>query len=182
MSASPDELEAIARFRGIADRLKGDRWTVETDSDGTHLLSFRTSHDEAILATFHLDALRAEIDLIAQGVPLLFQFLDMLDRATRRIRSLEHDLRRAQRPPEPKLREGNFAANAALLCKEPLFHRFLERKDTQGAIFDETQADAALKRVLHITSKTKFNTDVKAQSAWIDLRAEYDAWKERGRA
>jgi hypothetical protein len=182
MSASPDELEAIARFRGIADRLKGDRWTVETDKDGTHLLSFRTSHDEAILATFHRDALRHELDLIAQAVPLLFQFLDMLDRATRRVRHLEIDLERARRPQEPKLREGNFAANAALVCKEPLFHRFLERKDTQGAIFDEQQADAALKRVLHVTSKSKFNTEIKAQSAWLDLRAEFDAWKERGRA
>lgn len=179
MSASPAEKAAIAKFRALGDRLKGDSWTVESDDDGAHLLSFRSSHDTAILASFNEKASREEIDLVVHALPLLFHFLDMLGRATRKIESLEAQLGKRSQQQEPVLRQGNFAANAAIHCGEELFHRFLERKDTEGAIFDKTQAEAALNRVLRITSKTQLNTEAKAQSAWFELRSEYDDWKAR---
>lgn len=181
MSASPAEKAAIAKFRALGDRLKGDSWTVESDDDGAHLLSFRSSHDTAILASFNEKASREEIDLVVHALPLLFHFLDMLGRATRKIESLEAQLGKRSRPQEPILREGDFAANAAMLCDNVEFHRFLEKKDTHGAIFDAKQADAALKRVLHITSKKQLNEEAKPQSAWLDLRNEFEHRMRVGR-
>lgn len=77
------------------------------------------------------------------------------------------------------LLEDDFAAVADLLCSEPLFHRFLERRDQTRAIYNHDHAESVLKSLLGISSKTQLNTDERAQSVFIALRADFDAWKKR---
>lgn len=171
---TPSEKQQMRQLAGIADRSRGDRWLVEEDDAGAHLISLRAGGGSAILCTFHSQATADERELIATALPSLFLFLTSRQRAVAALEAL-----RAQLPKEPDLRPGDFAANAAMLCNEPSFQRFLERKDVQanGPIYNKEMADAALKRILKIDSKSQFNREAEAQAAFLELRAEYEAWK-----
>ena len=43
MSGTVDEKRELERLKGLADRLRGDRWTVERDDAGTYLISIRAT-------------------------------------------------------------------------------------------------------------------------------------------
>ncbi len=172
------EQKKVERVRYLLDRLDGDQWVVETDNDLVHLVAFRRMDEATIIATFSKEALSHEIELIALGLDVARLLLDVGERASRIISALRRALGHEERKP----REKNYAANAAILCAEPLFHRYLERRDPTRTIHNKDHADTTLKKLIGISSKKQLNTEARAQTAFRDLRADYQAWKERGRA
>jgi hypothetical protein len=174
------EKAKVHRLALIADRCFGDTWSADTDGDQVHILTQRSTGERTVICTIYPDALPDEVALITGALENTVLFLTLRQRAINALRSGQQQPNQQQ--GMDRLRNGDFAANAAILCNEPLFHRFLERKDTEGAIYDAKQADAALKRVLRINSKTQLNREARAQTAFIDLRADYQAWKEKVKA
>jgi hypothetical protein len=78
-------------------------------------------------------------------------------------------------------RPKDYAAQAAFLCQNMAFQRFLESKGAGGTIADAQAADTRMKGLLAITSKRDINTDERARRAFLSLRADFETWK-RGAA
>lgn len=172
------EKARVARLEDIAGSCKGDKWEFDSDGRQTHIISRRSTGERVILGTIHEDALPNEAELITGALENTILFLTLRKRAIAAFKSGQ------SLPPDTQhrsqLREGDFAANAAILCAEPLFHRFLERRDQTRAIHNKDHADTVLKKLIGITSKTQLNREERAQAAFIDLRSDFEAWK-RGR-
>ncbi|WHA40934.1 hypothetical protein [Agrobacterium larrymoorei] len=184
-AARDREKQKVARLTDIVQRCHGDRWSFDTDDKQTHILSCRATGESVVLCTIYADALPDEIELISGALENVALFLELRRRAIIALKSGQASQSSAPQPEHGRqLRDGDFAANAAILCAEPLFHRFLERQDRDGkqAIHDKDQATAVMKRLIGITSRKQLNSEERAQTAFIDLRADFQAWKERGRA
>lgn len=170
----------VARIAAIADRCHGDCWEIDLDGAQTHVIARRSTGEHAVLCTIYADALPDEIELISGALSDAILFLELRRRAITVLRSGQSP--QTARQPLNTLRDGDFAANAAILCAEPLFHRYLERRDPTRTIHNREHADTTLKKLIGITSKKQLNTEARAQTAFRNLRADYQAWKERGRA
>ncbi len=175
------EKARVSRLIDIANRCHGDRWEIDIDGKQTNIIAKRSSGEQDVICTISGTASPEEVELISGALENVVLFLELRRRAIIAVKQGQQpSARRAE--PRNRLREGDFAANAAMLCAEPHFHRFLERRNRDGgAIHDKEQADAALKRLLVITSKTQLNREERAQVAFIDLRSDFEIWK-RGRA
>ncbi|QTQ84591.1 hypothetical protein J8N08_16615 [Agrobacterium tumefaciens] len=174
------EKARVTRIAGIADRCHGDQWEVAADGGRSHIIAQRATGEHVLVCTIHPEALPDEIELIVGALDNVSLFLTLRQRA---IIALKHAYEQARdAPTRMRLREGDFAANAAMLCAEPLFHRYLERRDKTRVIYNKDHADTVLKKLIGITSKKQLNTEERAQKAFLDLRADYQTWKERGRA
>ncbi|MFK0384971.1 DUF4031 domain-containing protein [Agrobacterium sp. NPDC090273] len=84
-----------------------------------------------------------------------------------------------KQPRQGQLLCDDLAAQAATLCADKAFHRFLEMRDKTRAIYDGTQAETVLKSLLGITSTSQINTDERTQSVFIELRKDFDVFKKR---
>ncbi len=171
------EKARLSRIAMIADRCAGDRWEIDVDGKHTHVVATRSTGDRAILCTIFEDALPDEVDLISGALADAVLFLSLRRRAIAALKkghSTPSDMQQRR-----QLREGDFAANAAMLCAEPLFHRFLERRDQTRAIHNKDHADTVLKKLLGITSKTQLNREERAQTDFIDLRTDFEIWAKR---
>lgn len=176
-AAREREKARVSRLTGIAELCRGDRWSIDTDGADTRIVVRRTTGEHAVLCTMHADALPEDIELISGALENVVLFLELRRRAVIALRQ-----GRTREPMPSRLRAGDFAANAAMLCAEPLFHRFLERRDSSRAIHNKDHADTVLKKLLGISSKTQLNNEERAQVAFLDLRADFDVWKQgRGR-
>lgn len=67
----------------------------------------------------------------------------------------------------------NLAANAAILCEEPTFWRFLAVKTAQD-VTNEEQAIHALRLALNIASRAELNKDAGAGNRFRELRRDYE--------
>lgn len=178
-AARDREKARVSRLIDIANRSHGDRWAIDIDGGETNVIAQRSSGEQDVICTIYRTASPDEIELISGALENVFMLLDIRRRA---IMALRQGQPAQAAQPASRMRDGDFAANAAILCAEPLFQRFLERRNRDGsAIHNQEQADAVLKRLLCITSKTQLNRQERAQAAFIDLRADYQTWK-RGRA
>ncbi len=174
------EKARLSRIAMIADRCAGDRWEIDVDGKQTHVVATRSTGDRAILCTIFEDALPDEVDLISGALSDAVLFLSLRRRAIAALKSSHPASSDTQQ--RQHLREGDFAANAAMLCADPLFHRFLERRQHPAqarAIHNKEHADTVLKTLIGITSKTQLNREERAQAAFIDLRTDFDIWAKR---
>ncbi|UXT99906.1 hypothetical protein [Agrobacterium tumefaciens] len=169
------EKARVARLADIADRCKGDRWEFDADGNQTHIIARRSTGERVILGTIYAEALPDEVELLTGALEDTVLFLTLRQRAIIALKSGQRPP--PDRQPASRLREGDFAANAAMLCADPLFHRFLERRDQTRAIHNKDHADTVLKKLIGITSKTQLNREERAQAAFIDLRSDFEAWK-----
>lgn len=167
---------SLARLADMAERLHGDRWGMVAD-EAMCVTTRRATGEEVVLCTFTVDALPDEIDLIAGALDDLRLFLRSRSRAAKQFRDMQRQLGREER----RLREGDFAANAAMLCNDRPFQRFLEGATAGGPVRDSRAADTRLKSVLAITSKRQLNEDAGAQGRWLALRGDYQNWLRGGR-
>ncbi len=167
------ERDILNKLWDIRARVESDVWEMETSGDLTALVTRRSSGEEVEICRFSRRALPDEIRLIAGIVLNMCLLLDLVERAAARVRRLERELQRRQASDRPK----DYAANAAMLCQEAVFHRFLEIKSGGEVIADKQAADARMKELLAIDSKKKINTDDRARQAFLSLRAEFEAWK-----
>lgn len=167
---------SLARLADIAERMDGDKWGMVA-AETMAVTTRRATGEEVVLCTFATDALPDEIDLIAGALDDLRLFLRSRSRAAKQFRDMQRQLGRE----EQRLREGDFAANAAMLCNDRPFQRFLEEKTAGGPVRDSRAADTRLKSVLAIASKTQLNEDAGAQRRWLALRGDYQNWLRGGR-
>lgn len=175
------EKARLGRLAGIADRCLNDSWVIDAYGRQRNIVARRSTGEQAVICTIHQAALPDEMDLIAGALENLLLFLELRRRAIVALRERQTEAA----PPakdEARIREGDFAANAAMLCAEPLFHRFLESRDPTRDIHDKDHADAALKALIGIASKKQLNSEREAQAAFLDLRADFNLWKEGGPA
>lgn len=166
IASGQSEREFVDQLRHIAGRLEGDRWIVETDDAGVHLLSQRSPGDMSIIATFHPDALRYEIELVSRALELLFLFLSVGERAARTIAKLKAG---KDRP--------DYTTQASIALSNPTFWRFLEAVGVGGPVRDKTAADTRLKSVLNFQSKKELNEPGRVQQAWRKLDHDFRKWK-----
>lgn len=102
--------------------------------------------------------------------------LGMLERASQTVRNLQGELKAIQQETEV---EKNYAANAAILAKEPVFKRFLkERKGLANATDEAT--DEKVRQLCGIASRNQLNTDKAKSDEWLKLTHEFEAWKRHG--
>jgi hypothetical protein len=175
------EKSKVSRLTMIKNQCRGDSWFADADAGQVHIIAKRSSGEQVVLATIYADALPGEVELISGALENTVMFLELRDRAIVALRSGQQQPNQGQQ--QDRLRDRNYAANAAILCADPDFQRFLEMKDTDGAIYSAEHADKALKRVLRITSKTQLNREARAQTAFTDLRSDFEAFKrKRGKA
>ncbi|GLR55150.1 hypothetical protein KYK30_31860 [Shinella yambaruensis] len=163
---------AFARLADIAERMQGRQWGMSSDGERVHLTTTRGGGEEVTIGTFTADALSDEIDLIAGALDDLLCFIRLRARAVEEFR----ELRRQLAPGDRVLRDGDFAANAAMLCAERPFQRFLEERGEGGPVRDKDAADARLKVLLNIASKRQLNDEPEAQARWVSLRGDYHIW------
>ncbi len=166
----------IGRLSDVAERLDGDGWGMVAADKAVTVTTRRATGEAVPLCTFTAEALPDEIELIAGALDMLRLFLRTRGRAAQALA----DLRRQLGQEERRLREGDFAANAAMLCNERPFQRFLELKGAGGAVRDKQAADTRLKFLLNIQSKTRLNDDVAAQARWLSRRGDYELWMRGG--
>lgn len=172
-----DERKKLGRLREMAALMKNDLWLVDHDDRGTQVVTRRAGGQEASVCLFSRRASSDETRLISNALPNLLFLIDLYDRAIARVRVLSVELQEAEQvrgaPPQ---RQGDFAAQAAMMLPTVLFQQFLEEK-TGKVIVDAAGADIALKMLLTIKSKREINEDGEARGRFFDLRAEFDAWK-----
>ncbi|MFJ6324066.1 MULTISPECIES: hypothetical protein [unclassified Rhizobium] len=170
-AARQRERTRVSRLTDIATFCRGDVWSIDTEGGATRIVARRTTGENAVLCTLHAEALPEDIELISGALENVVLFLELRRRAIVALRQGRPITRESS-----GLREGDFAANAAMLCNEKLFHRFLERRDGSRAIHNKEHADGILKKLLRITSKRQLNTEERAQTAFLDLRADFEVW------
>lgn len=164
----------VARLAHVADCLAGDQWLFVTDGAVTRIVARRADGQEVALCTLTADVRPDEVELISSALDTARLLFRVRGRAAAEVRRLK-----AAGDVLP-LRDGDFTTNAAMTISEPAFWKFLESRGA-GAVTDKGAADAALKKLLNITSKKQLNEDARAQAAWIDLRSAFDAWLRDGR-
>lgn len=176
------EKARVARLEDIAGRCKGDKWEFDIDGGQTHIIARRSTSERVVLGTLYTEALPDEVELLTGALENVILFLELRKRAIAAFKSVQSMPSELPTPSVAlsQLREGDFAANAAMLCAEPLFHHFLERRlpsDQSRAIHNKDHADTVLKKLIGITSKTQLNREERAQAAFIDLRTDFELWK-----
>jgi hypothetical protein len=167
------ERDILNRLWDIRIRVESDDWEIDARGDHTRLVTLRSTGEEAEICRFSQQALSDEIRLIAGLIPHLTLLLDLVERATARIRAQDAELARLRERSRPK----DYAAQAAMLCQNTAFQLFLEGKGAGGSIADAQAADTRMKGLLAITSKKDINTDERAQRAFLSLRADFKTWK-----
>jgi hypothetical protein len=175
-TARDQERARLARLGDIAERCGRDQWSITAEAREIHITTKRSTGEDAKLCTIHDGALADEIELISGALENIVLFLALRQRAVIAF----NELQRQTKPATHTLKAGDFAANAAILLAKPEFHRFLERKDASRVIHTNEHADTVLKALLGITSKSQLNTEGKAQGAFLQLRADFEAWVQRG--
>ncbi|KQR27219.1 hypothetical protein ASF91_19570 [Rhizobium sp. Leaf155] len=179
MTSAAQDKARLQILAGIADRSNGDRWQVEHDDAGMHLVALRSNAGRAILCTIHSQASPDEVELLTGALDTLY----LLFRTRRRSKIAYEDLQRQLAGPQ-NLKDGDFAAEAAMLCARPEFHRFLERRDgsQKHPIHTADEADKSMKRLLGITSKKQLMKEERAQQAFFAMRSDLKKWEGQGQS
>lgn len=171
------ERDILNRLWDIWVHIESDVWEIDARGDHTRLVTTRSTGEEVEICRFSRQALSDEIRLIAGLIPHMTLLLDLVERATARIRAQDVELARLRERSRPK----DYAAQAAMLCQNTGFQRFLEGKGAGGTVADAQAADTRMKGLLAITSKKDINTDERARRAFLSLRTDFETWK-RGAA
>lgn len=173
----------LDRLAEIAERMAGDSWTFIASAEGMEILSLRSTGEEVSIGMISAEALPDELEVISGALENLLLLFRTRARAIEQVRRLKAAAGQDNPAPpaEPTMRDGNFAANAAMHLNERPFWRFLEETTAGGPVRTLEAADARLKRELAIDSKKKLNEDGRAQAAWVHLRGTYQLWMRGNR-
>jgi hypothetical protein len=87
-------------------------------------------------------------------------------------------LARIEDDETPKI-YNNRVKKAGMICRQPLFHKWL-REENSLTIDGEDDAVDALYNICLITSRTELNGNSDAQQKFDEMVEEYERWKEEG--
>lgn len=142
----------------------------DADDRATRLYCGETGR---LLAIFPAGIPAAQLEYMLHAIenaPWLLSLFDALRRSGP-VRETPKALE--QMSPEAS---GNFAANCAMLSKEPAFIKFLAEVKGLTDAADQLRVDTFVRATLKVASRAELNTDPDAAKRWRDLRAEFEAW------
>lgn len=170
------EAARLAAIRRRVEALAGAEWLLSSDG-GAMLLDSRGADRSIItIARFDACATPEEMELAAGALDDLRFMLGLVGRAIAALRprgapAADHG-RRGERLPD-------HTTEAAMLCADPAFRRFL--LDCHGLESPATEERVAQKvrSLLGVTSRREINQTDEARTGWIALRDSFRAWKRR---
>lgn len=177
--ASPAEQARLSAIRRRVGMLDGHEWLLGA-VDGRMQVDARGPDGSLLdILTFTAHANSDEIQLVADALDDQRFLLSLLDRAFRVLRR-QGDGQDRDRPAQDKVKP-NHAAEAAMLCGEPAFKRFLMERHGLDSPATDDRAATKLRSVLGVTSRKEINEDEAVRARWIARRGEFHAWKGRAR-
>lgn len=174
-AAEAARLAAIRRRVGL---LGGHEWLLGSFEGRMQVDARGPDGSLVTILTFAPQADGDEIQTVGEALSDLRFLLSLVERACVAMRRRTRD---ARPPPAQDRVKPNHAAEAAMLCGEPAFKRFLiERHGLESPATDE-RATQKLRGLLGVTSRSAINEDDTVRSRWLDLRREFHEWKGRAR-
>lgn len=177
----PDRAGEAARLSAIrrrVDALDGATWMLAADGEATILDARGREGGVVAIARFERLAGPEEMEIVAAAPDDLRFLLALVDRAIVALRG--HGARQAA--SEPSGASGHspdHTTEAAMLCSEPAFKRFLmERHGLDSPATDDRTAQR-LRGLLGVTSRREINQSDVARERWTSLRHEFREWKGR---
>ncbi len=171
---NPDA-KRLARLRARADALPSE--LAMAYSDGLLLIEWTdpATKKPEVLASFSPSAPSDLVEQLAAAPETIRFLLNLIDRATAKIRDLQG---RQEDQPQTLRPNGNYAANCAIVCDDPLFREYMELWHGLERDADKDWLVGKLHQVLDIGSRRELNTDPAAAARWLDLLRAYNGWKE----
>lgn len=169
------DVTRLAAIRRRVAALDGARWMLSTDGDATILDAHGRDGSIVVIARFERLAGPEEMELAAAAPEDLRFLLGLVDRAIEAAR-------RGHERREPRAGEGrppDHTAEAAMLCADPAFKRWLMDCHGLDSPATDERAAARLRSLLGVTSRKEINQTDDARARWIALRDEFRAWKRR---
>lgn len=77
-------------------------------------------------------------------------------------------------PPPPT----NYARDCAIHCGNKLFQKYMFERHGLDHPHDQQRMRTKMHSLLAIKSRTELDEDEAKRNAWLDLRADYKAWKD----
>lgn len=177
---SAAEASRLAAIRRRLAALQDERWMLAVDGDATVIDARARDGSLVVIARFEKLAAPEEMELAAAAPDDLRFLLDLVDRAIAAAR------RRRGQPgdgnPPAGSRAPDHTTEAAMLCSDPAFKRFL--MDCHGLDSPATAERVAqkLRSLLGVTSRREINQLDAARERWIALREGFRQWRGRAAA
>ena len=124
----------------------------------------RAADERRIMATFELDVPAQQVEILSRYKDDVGFLLQLLTEAFTTIRQL----RSGSTTEAPK----DYAAQAAMLCGQPAYIRYLQEKHALPADATADQVADAQRKAAKINSKA----DLNAAARWIRHHQAYQAW------
>lgn len=167
-----DEARRVTAIRSQLAGLDDSDWRLGSGGDGMQLFCGARDGSLVAIAAFTGQANSDEMQFAADAPSNVRFLLGLLDRAIEALRP--------KPPAPPPAAKKNHAAEAAMLCGEPAFKRFLmERHGLESPATDDRAAQK-LRSLLGVTSRAEINENDAVRERWFALRGDFYAWKGRG--
>lgn len=188
----------LADIRARLDAVAGLDWMLAGDG-AAMIVEVVGEGAPARLATFDAHASSDEMRLVADALADRRFLIGLVDRAVARLRGTNgHQIAEGggsdRSPPDnsgapaqgqPRsgdaARERNYAAEAAMKCREPAFKVFLEERHGLARPLTDERAAGRLRSLLGVTSRAELNDGGAALERWKQIRAEFREWQGRER-
>lgn len=177
--ADTSEAQHLNAARRRFAMLDGARFLLSPDGDGMMLDARGRDGSLVTIARFTGHASQDEMEFLAASAGDAALMHGLVDRAIDAARRRRGD---TGRDAPPELRQPDHTTEAAMLCTDPAFKRFLmERHGLDSPATDERTAQR-LRSLLGVTSRREINQSDAARERWMSLRGEFRTWKGRERA
>lgn len=164
-----------ARVKAIESRLLEASTNWQLGRGGTEIFAVIVANTPPVaIAELTADCGYVDRDFILHAPDDIGFLLQLVRRAADKVRSLRSE---EERQAEHAHSSGDFAAECAMKCNEQAFRRFLLEAKGATDVADELRVASEVRRILKIESRGEINRDAGARNRWLDLRAEYAAWK-----
>lgn len=174
------EAARLAAIRRRVAALDGGRWMLTADGEATMLDARGRDGSIVVIARFERLAQPEEMEIAASAPDDLRFLLDLVDRAIAAGRARRGQPRDAAPPAGG--RGPDHTTEAAMLCSDPAFKRFLMDRHGLGSPASDERTAQRLRSLIGVTSRKEINQSDAARQRWIALRDAFRQWKGRAAA
>lgn len=166
------EARRLTSLRTRWGQLDGSTFDLVCDDQGEFVDAKGRDGSIVTVLRFTGYATPDERDCVVHALDDVRFLLMLLDRAIRVLRP-------AQPAHAPRPAAKNHTTEAAMLCAEPKFKRFLMEVHGLDSPVTTDRAAQRLRSLLGITSRNEINQDDAARERWLALRTQFNVWKGR---
>lgn len=180
--AASDRQGEAARLNAIRRRvayLDGGRWMLAADGEATMLDARGHDGSIVVIARFERLASPEEMELAAAAPDDLRFLLALIDRAIAAERARRGPAAPQGGVPARETRQPDHTTEAAMLCGDPAFKRFLLDCHGLEPPASDERAAQRLRGLLGVTSRREINQSDAARERWLALREDFRKWKGR---